>query len=306
MVLVLGNFDGVHIGHRAVLSRARELDPGAKIVAVTFWPHPAAVVRPGSEPALLSSLIDRIGLLRDAGADDVKVIDFTAELAQLEPKEFVEQELLPLHPTRIVVGQNYRFGHCASGDVSTLAELGNGPGAVGDYQVTALELLGDGTDDTSSTTIRTLLAEGDVVHAATHLGRLFRFSGTVVKGFQRGRELGFPTANLPVPVGRATPADGIYAGWVRRTDADAAALWPAAISVGTNPTFDDVLATVVEAHVLDRDDLELYGVPIAVDFVARLRGNVKFDGMEPLMAQIAADVEESRQLLGMGRDVVEG
>lgn len=300
MTLVLGNFDGVHSGHRAVLDRARELDPRATIIAVTFWPHPAAVVRPdGRAPLLLTSLIDRIGLLRDAGADDVKVIDFTKDLAALGPREFVETELLPLHPSRIVVGENYRFGHKAAGDVQTLADLGRGPEAVGDYEVTALQLLAEGAETTCSTTIRKLLAEGDVAGAAEHLGRPFRFSGTVVKGFQRGRELGFPTANLPVPSGRAVPADGIYAGWVRRTDSETAELWPAAISVGTNPTFDDVEETVVEAHVLDRDDLELYGVPLVVDFVSHLRGNVKFEGMEELMAQIGRDVEESRRVLGL-------
>lgn len=301
MTLVLGNFDGVHSGHRAVLDRAREMDPQATIIAVTFWPHPAAVVRPDAPaPLLLSSLIDRISLLRDAGADDVKVVDFTPDLAALTPREFVESELLPLHPSRIVVGENYRFGHKASGDVATLAALGKGPDAVGDYEVTALPLLGDGTSTTCSTTIRALLTAGEVEEAAEHLGRPFRFSGTVVKGFQRGRELGFPTANLPVPVGRAVPADGIYAGWVRRTDSETAELWPAAISVGTNPTFDDVEATVVEAHVLDRDDLELYGVPLVVDFVKRLRGNVKFDGLDELMAQIGRDVDESRRVLGLG------
>ena len=297
-VVVIGNFDGVHQGHRAVLQAARRLEPGARLIAVTFWPHPMSVVRPGQEPLLLCDLSHRISMLREAGADQVEVIRFSDELMSTSPEEFVRQKLMPLHPVRVVVGRNFRFGHKAAGTVDTLAEIGRDP-VEGGFEVSVLELLDTEHHTTSSTEVRRLLAEGDVATAAQHLGRPFGFSGEVVVGHQRGRELGFPTANLPVPKGFAAPADGVYAGWLRRTDVPDAPSWPAAISVGTNPTFDAVPETVVEAYVLDRDDLELYGVPVRVDFVQRLRGNVKFEGIPALIEQISADVEQTREVLGV-------
>ncbi|GAB3703457.1 bifunctional riboflavin kinase/FAD synthetase [Mariniluteicoccus flavus] len=290
-VVAIGNFDGVHRGHHAVLARARALAPEARLVVVTFWPHPMSVIRPGQAPKLLCSLDDRVALLRQAGADDVVVCPFTTEMAALSPEEFVAAHIAPLAPSLIVVGTNFRFGHRASGDVATLRRLG-------EWRVEALDLLETDAHTTSSTEVRRLLSGGDVAGAAHHLGRLFSFRGTVVVGHQRGRGLGFPTANLPVPAGFAAPADGVYAGWVTRLDDAAAAPWPAAISVGTNPTFDDVPEVVVEAHVLGRDDLELYGVAIAVDFVDRLRGNVRFEGIEQLVAQIGADCAKAKELLG--------
>ncbi|OYO19440.1 riboflavin biosynthesis protein RibF [Enemella dayhoffiae] len=300
-VVVIGNFDGVHKGHQEVLRAARTPEPGARLVAVTFWPHPMSVVRPGQEPLLLCDLSHRISLLREAGADQVEVIRFTPELMATSPEDFVREKLLPLHPVRVVVGQNFRFGHRAAGTVDTLTELGaQGLDGTRPFAVSVLELLVTEHHTTSSTEIRRLLAEGDVATAAQHLGRLFSFTGEVVVGHQRGREFGFPTANLPVPKGFAAPADGVYAGWLRRCDLPNAPLWPAAISVGTNPTFDDVPEVVVEAHVLDRDDLELYGVQVSVDFVQRLRGNVKFEGIPQLIEQIGADVEETRRVLGLG------
>ncbi|GAB3622021.1 bifunctional riboflavin kinase/FAD synthetase [Mariniluteicoccus endophyticus] len=281
-VVAIGNFDGVHRGHRAVIEYARGLADDVRLVVMTFWPHPMTVVRPDKAPKLLCSLDDRVALLKEAGAGEVVVLEFTSEMAEQTPEEFVEAHLVPLDPRFVVVGENFRFGHRAAGDTDTLA-------ALGPWEVTALPLLTTDDDATSSTTIRRLLAEGDVAEAARHLGRLFDYTGTVVVGHQRGREMGFPTANLPVAAGRAAPADGVYAGWVTRRDTSGAEVWPAAISVGTNPTFDDVPEVVVEAHVLDRDDLELYGVPIAVSFAERLRGNVRFEGLEALIEQIAAD-----------------
>ncbi|MBB1501078.1 bifunctional riboflavin kinase/FAD synthetase [Propioniciclava sp. MC1683] len=301
-VVVIGNFDGVHPGHQQVLAAAREAEPGAPLVVVTFWPHPMAVIRPDGAPKLLTNLEDRVALLRRAGADEVRVLEFTRELSQQRPEQFVEQHLLPLDPVRIVVGENFRFGHRASGTVGTLADLGRGR-----FEVTGLPLVHVGDEETCSSAVREALEAGDVRHAAELLGRPFRFRGSVSHGDKRGRELGFPTANLPVPKEYACPADGVYAGWVTRLDGlDAhgaplpdgqeAPTWPAAISVGRNPTFDGHDRRV-ESFVLDRDDLELYDAPIAVDFCARIRGQVKFTGIEALIEQMDADVAAVRTAL---------
>ena len=290
-VVVIGNFDGVHRGHVELIHLARESEPGARVVAVTFWPHPMSVVRPDQAPLLLTTLERRKELLRNAGVDDIVVVHFTPEVASWSPAQFVDAVIRPLHPARIVVGENFRFGFRASGDVSTLAELG-----AGEFKVQAVTLVTDGTQPSSSTLIRHAVAEGDFGRVRELSDNVFRFSGVVVRGDHRGREMGFPTANVPVPLGLAVPADGVYAGWVTRLDIPSAPRWPAAISVGTNPTFDGVERRV-EAYVLDRDDLELYDVEIAIDFYARLRGQVKYAGKEALIRQMHTDVEEARHLL---------
>jgi riboflavin kinase / FMN adenylyltransferase len=290
-VVVIGNFDGVHRGHVELIHLARESEPGARVVAVTFWPHPMSVVRPDQAPLLLTTLERRKDLLRNAGVDDIVVVHFTPEVASWSPAQFVDAVIRPLHPARIVVGENFRFGFRASGDVSTLAELG-----AGEFKVQAVTLVTDGTQPSSSTLIRRAVAEGDFGRVRELSDNVFRFSGVVVRGDHRGREMGFPTANVPVPLGLAVPADGVYAGWVTRLDIPSAPRWPAAISVGTNPTFDGVERRV-EAYVLDRDDLELYDVEIAIDFYARLRGQVKYAGKEALIKQMHTDVEEARHLL---------
>lgn len=301
-VVVIGNFDGVHPGHQEVLATAQLEHPDLPLVVVTFWPHPASVVRPGGGPKLLTNLEERVALLRAAGADDVRVIEFTPEISRLSPAEFVEQHLLPLHPAHIVVGANFHFGHKGAGTVDTLTELGEGH-----FSVTGLPLVRVHDVETCSSAVRAAVAEGDVREAAALLGRPFRFSGIVAHGDHRGRELGFPTANLPVPDSFACPTDGVYAGWVTRldgrdgfgaplTEGTQPPAWPAAISVGSNPTFDGVQRRV-ESFVLDRDDLELYDAPIAVDFCERIRGQVRFDGVEALVAQMDADVAATRVLL---------
>jgi len=289
--VVIGNFDGVHRGHVAVLHAARAAEPGAPLVVVTFWPHPMSVIRPDQVPLLLTTLARRKELLHEAGADRVEVVEFTANVASWSPAQFVDEVLRPLHPIRVVVGQNFRFGFRAAGDAGTLAEL-----AAGEFEVLALPLVTDGIQPSSSTLIRHAVAEGDFGRVRELSDHAFRFSGVVVSGDHRGRELGFPTANVPVTPGLAVPADGVYAGWMTRLDFPSTPRWPAAISVGTNPTFDGVIRRV-EAYALDRDDLELYGVEVAIDFYTRLRGQVKYAGREALITQMRQDVEQVRHVL---------
>ncbi|HSN43187.1 MAG TPA: bifunctional riboflavin kinase/FAD synthetase [Propionibacteriaceae bacterium] len=296
-VVVIGNFDGVHRGHIEVLQRARERAAGRPLIVVTFWPHPIHVLRPDVAPKLLTSLDDRIELLKDAGATEVRVVQFNRDVSTWAPDEFVARILLPLNPLLIVVGEDFRFGVRASGTVAHLRELGASQPPGHEFQVESLSLVRLGDAKAGSTLIRAALDAGDVESAARQLGRPFRVRGVVVMGDQRGRELGFPTANLPVPPEMAMPADGVYAGWLRRVD-NVHQVLPAAVSVGTNPTFDGVERRV-ESYVLDRDDLELYGVTIAVDFVARLRGQIRFDGIGPLVAQMHQDVATTRVALGL-------
>ena len=292
-VVAIGNFDGVHSGHRQVLAEARAARPGLPVIAVTFWPHPMVILRPDAAPELLCDLSERIELLREAGADEVRVVEFTRRVAEWTPEEFVERVLLPLHPSAIVVGENFRFGHKAAGTVETLRELGAGV-----FEVKALPLMSDASAYSSSR-IRRALDDGDVEAATAILGRPFRYTGIVVMGDQRGRTLGYPTANLTVPETHACPADGVYAGWLTCLDKPGAEPMAAAISVGTNPTFDGVERRV-ETYVLDRTDLELYGCRIGVDFVSRLRGQVKFSALDDLIVQMDADVVAARQVLNPG------
>jgi riboflavin kinase / FMN adenylyltransferase len=230
------------------------------------------------------------------GADAVLVLPFTLELSLMGPDEFVRIVLAErLHAAVVVVGENFRFGHKAAGDVALLASLGE------KYDFTAEPLpLFVRDDAVSSSAIRERIAAGDVAGAALGLGRPHRVEGVVVRGHQRGRALGFPTANLQTPAYTAIPADGVYAGWLARLDGDGseAERWPAAISVGTNPTFTDVSERTVEAYALDRDDLDLYGVHAAIEFFQRLRGNVRFESVEALIEQMRRDVEAARSLVG--------
>lgn len=299
-VVVIGNFDGVHGGHRQLLAEATRraadvctTDEPLPVIVVTFWPHPLSVVSPDHAPKLLSSLKDRIEHLKAAGAREVRVVQFTPEVAAWSPEHFVDTIIKPLNPAVVCVGENFRFGARAAGTVDTLREL-----AGDDFDIEILELWGIGGEESSSTLVRDALERGDVATAAEHLGRPFRVRGVVVVGDQRGRHLGFPTANLPVGHEMATPADGVYAGWVTRKDVPNAERWPAAISVGTNPTFQGIERRV-ESYVLDRDDLELYGVEIAVDFIERLRGQIVFDGIDGLIAQMKNDVAATKRILGV-------
>jgi riboflavin kinase / FMN adenylyltransferase len=296
--VTIGVFDGVHRGHQRIVTRAAEAAAARRrpLVVVTFEPHPAEVVRPGSHPPLLCTLRRRVQLLTELGADAVCVLAFTLEFSQLSPDEFVRAVLADrLHARQVVVGENFRFGHRAAGDVALLAELGEKY----DFSAEGVPLLTEDGVTISSSSIRDRLAAGDVAGAAHGLGRPHRVEGVVARGSQRGRAMGIPTANLKPAPHTAIPADGVYAGWLASLDDSGLETerWPAAISVGTNPTFDG-RQRVVEAYALDRDDLDLYGVHVAVDFAARLRGMVRFDSVEALVAQMRLDIEQARGLAG--------
>ena len=299
-VVTIGNFDGVHAGHRAVLGqvvrRARESGRGA--VAITFSPHPIAVLRPDAAPEPIVSPEHRLELLAEVGLDATLVLPFTRELAAWSPRRFVQDVMVArLGCALAVVGPDTRFGHRNSGDVQTMRDLGAELG----FGVEVVEDLGDDASvgRFSSTWLREIITEGDVVEAAKVLGRPHRVSGVVVHGDHRGRALGYPTANLgPDSVG-VIPADGVYAGWLVRLSrpaGDPERRLPAAISIGTNPTFDGI-GRRVESYVLDRDDLELYGENVGVEFTERLRPTLRFDGVEPLLAQMAQDVARCQELL---------
>lgn len=293
-VVSIGNFDGVHLGHAHVLREARtsaERLGVDTVVAVTFDPHPMAVLRPEHAPPTLTSIHTRARLLEDAGVDAILVVAFDREIASWSPQEFIDRILVDtLHARAVVVGSNFRFGNKAAGEVATLVEAG----ASRDFETVGVALDG-GPQVWSSTYVRQCLATGDVAGAAEALGRPFTVRGTVVEGDKRGREMGYPTANVPIPPVDAAPADGVYAG--RLTRLDTGETHPAAISVGTNPTFDGERDRRVESYVLDRDDLELYGVEVEVAFVDRLRGMVKFEGMEALIETMHDDVRRARALL---------
>jgi riboflavin kinase / FMN adenylyltransferase len=295
-VATIGEFDGVHRGHQLIVARAREIAQvrNLPVVVITFDPHPDEVVRPGSHPPLLTTSRRRAELLAGLGADAVLVLPFSLEFSRLSPDEFVRVVLSErLHAAVVVVGENFRFGHKAAGDVPLLARLGEKY----DFTAEGVPLLVVDGVTISSTYIRECLAAGDVAAAADALGRPHRVEGVVVRGHMRGRGLGFPTANLETPPHTATPADGVYAGWLTSLDLDGSEVsrWPAAISVGTNPTFG-VGDRTVEAYALDRDDLDLYGAHAAIDFAARLRGTERFDSVEALVTQMHQDVSQARTL----------
>jgi riboflavin kinase/FMN adenylyltransferase len=295
-VVTIGVFDGVHRGHQRIVALTAGMAESLELpmVVITFEPHPAEVIRPGSHPTLLCTADRRAELLDGQGADAVCLLPFTLEFSRLAPEEFVHTVLVDrLHAAAVVVGENFRYGYKAAGDVALLAKLGEKY----DFTAEGVPLLADGGVTVSSSGIRQKLAEGDVAGAAGYLGRMHRVVGVVVPGARRGKALGFPTANLETFPHTAVPADGVYAGWLAVLGADGreSARWPAAISVGTNPTFDG-RHRVVEAYALDRDDLDLYGAHVAVDFAERLRGMERFSSAEALAEQMHRDVDQARAL----------
>jgi riboflavin kinase / FMN adenylyltransferase len=294
-VVTVGMFDGVHLGHRALLDRvaAEAAARGVPAAAVTFDRHPLAVLRPGSEPPLLTTLDRKVELLGEAGVEVVLVLAFTPELSQVGAEAFAADVLFDgLGARAVVVGENFRFGHKAAGDPDLLADLGRPRG----IEVVAVGLHAHGGQVVSSTRVRAELAAGDVEAAAAALGRPHAVEGVVVAGNRRGGPvLGMPTANLDLPAGIAIPADGVYAGHLTDELPEGSGARAAAVSVGTNPQFGTERRRV-EAHVLDFDG-DLYGHRVSVGFAHRLRGQAVFADVEGLAAQMRADVDQARRLL---------
>jgi riboflavin kinase/FMN adenylyltransferase len=294
-VVTIGAYDGVHLGHRALIERVRSMAAtlGCKSAVVTFDRHPATVVRPESAPKLLTDLDQKLELLAETGVDTTLVVRFDQARSQESAADFVREVLVGcLGAKAVVVGHDFHFGHGRQGNVPMLQEMGAEVG----FDVLGISLVGD-VKPISSTRIRGLLNEGDVAGAAELLGRLHEVRGAVDRGDARGRDLGFPTANVAVPADILLPADGIYAGWYLRPEGDRCA---AAISVGRRPTFyDDAKTSLLEAHLLDFDG-DLYGERARVQFAVRLRGELRFERVDDLIAQIGADVAATRQVLALG------
>ncbi|MDO8645104.1 MAG: bifunctional riboflavin kinase/FAD synthetase [Candidatus Planktophila sp.] len=285
-VVVIGVFDGVHKGHQDVLNRAKAIAGDEKIIALTFDPHPVSVFAPERAPTLLTILTDRIELLKIHKADQVAVMKFTPEFAAMVPEDFVNKILVQqLHATKVVVGKNFTYGHKAAGNIETLK-------AHTEFETVVLDLAPDDGEVVSSTRIRKLIVEGNVEKARDLLTRPHRLDGIVVHGEKRGREIGYPTANLGDLEHQTIPADGVYAGWLT-VGIDR---WPAAISIGTNPTFEGARGRQVEAYALDQVGLDLYTKAATIEFGWRLRDTLKFDGLEPLLVQMAKDCSKAREL----------
>jgi riboflavin kinase / FMN adenylyltransferase len=295
-VVTIGAYDGVHVGHLAVIAQVRAIaaERSARSVVLTFDRHPATVVRPESAPAILTDEHQRFELLAATGVDATVVLPFDETQAHEPPEEFIERVLVrALGVCTVVVGRDFHFGRNRSGHVDLLEKFGR----VDDFEVRPVDLVTriDGVSEpVSSTAIRRALAGGDVTRAAQMLGRQHEVRGTVVMGDQRGRQLGFPTANVVVPRSVCLPADGVYAGWVDRDDGS---VHPCAINLGRRPTFyEHADASILEAHLLDFSD-DLYGEAIKVRFAHFLRSERKFDGIEAIVAQLGVDVQHARELL---------
>ena len=297
-VITIGAYDGVHLGHQAVIAEVRRLaeQRGARSVVVTFDRHPASVVRPESAPRQLTDLAQKLELLAATGVDATVVVPFDSVRASEEASDFVQQVLVDcLRTTSIAVGEDFHFGRQRGGNVALLRELGASAG----FDVVPIELVArvDGVDEPiSSTAIRRALAGGDVELATALLGRPFEARGNVTEGDQRGRLLGFPTANVSVPSAICLPADGVYAGWFERPNGEVHAC---AINLGRRPTFYDHADTsLLEAHLVDFEG-DLYGELVEVRFTNFLRSERKFDGIDALTVQLKHDVERTREVLGL-------
>jgi riboflavin kinase/FMN adenylyltransferase len=298
-VVTIGVFDGVHRGHADIIGKAVALarERGVPSVLMTFVPHPSEVVRPGTHPPVLTTIVRRAELVEELGVDVFCALPFTLDFSRMPPDEFVHEALVArLHASGVVVGANFRFGHKAAGDVALLQQLGSRWG----FTAHGITLLTDDGTTLSATYVRSCVQAGDMRAAAAALGRPHRIDGVVERGDQRGRKLGYPTANVRTDEWAAVPADGVYAGRVFRLDEwgrtlPGGPLADAAISVGTNPTFE-VRQRRVEAYLLDFDG-DLYGAALGVEFVERLRGQERYESAERLVDQMNRDVEQVSTLL---------
>lgn len=282
--VAIGIFDGVHAGHQSIIAEAIK---HGEVTVLTFDPHPTSIFAPERTPSMLMTLEDRISYLKDVGAKDVVVLPFTKEFASLTPDQFIEDILLEqLHATHVTVGANFTFGHKAAGNVEYLKACGK------NFEVSAVDLSENRGSAISSSRIRTLIVDGDIERANELLTRRFYLRGPVVHGEKRGRTIGYPTANIGLHERATIPADGVYAGWLG-VGVDR---WPAAISIGTNPTFPGVRGRQVEAYALDQTGLDLYDQEAKLEFGWRLRDTLKFDGLDPLLVQMKADCQRTREL----------
>ena len=295
-VITIGAYDGVHLGHQAVIAEVRRIAEatGARSAVLTFDRHPASVVRPESAPQLLTDLEQKLELLAATGIDATLVVKFDEAQSLEAPMSFAQRVLVDcVAASVVVVGEDFHFGHGREGNVATLRELG----AVRDFEVLPLTLLprSDGPDEPiSSTAIRRAMAGGQVELAATMLGHPFEARGIVVQGDQRGRLLGFPTANVEVPNAICVPADGVYAGWYHRPDGIRHAC---AINLGRRPTFyEHADHSLLEAHLLDFEG-DLYTETARVEFTHFLRSERKFDGIDALVSQLKNDIDHARTVL---------
>ncbi len=295
-VVTVGEYDGVHRGHRTIVSEMHRLaaERGCATAVVTFDRHPATIVRPESAPLLLCDLDHKLELLAETGVDYTLVVEFTPEQAEVPAEVFARQVLVDcLQARAVVVGADFHFGKGRRGNVETLGVVGEEFG----YEVIGLPLVkhltGEG-EVISSTSIRAALSDGDVEKAHRLLGRPFEVRGVVTPGDRRGRTIGFPTANIPTTTDLQVPADGVYAAWYIREDGKQ---YPAAVNIGKRPTFyDDADRSLIEAHLIGfRGDL--YGESAKVRFVRRLRGERKFEGLEALKEQLVKDVADASKCL---------
>ena len=287
--VLIGIFDGVHAGHQELLKVAKTQ---GRVIALTFYPHPTSIFAPERTPMQLLPLEDRITQLKAHGADEVVVIDFTKEFVALTPEEFIDQILVKqLAATHIVVGENFTFGHKAEGTSLTLQKSKKG------FDTTVVKLSENRGNPVSSSRIRGLIFDGDVDRASELLTRSHYLVGPVVHGEKRGREIGYPTANIGLDSLACIPADGVYAGWLTVEKIR----WAAAISIGTNPTFPGIRGRQVEAYAIDQKDLDLYDHLATIEFTHRLRDTLKFESLDSLLIQMKADCDTAAELTGFTR-----
>ena len=285
-VVAIGIFDGVHAGHQQIISTAKHQ---GEVAVITFDPHPTSVFAPERTPTQLLPLADRIKFLKQAGAKNVEVISFTKEFSQLTPDQFIEDILVGRFAAEhVVIGENFNFGYKGEGTPKYLSEVGPKYG----FGVSIIKLQEDRGSSISSSRIRNLVIDGEIERANELLTRSFYLVGPVIHGEKRGREIGYPTANIGLAPLATIPADGVYAGWLSVGDSK----WPAAISIGTNPTFPGVRGRQVEAYAIDQVGLELYDQVGMIEFGYRLRDTLKFDDLASLLAQMKKDCDQAREL----------
>lgn len=289
--LTIGVFDGVHRGHQIVLKHVVESARrhGMASAAITFHPHPRQVLRPDLTTEYVNSLEDRLSLILQTGLDSVATVSFTSEFSLTDASDFVRMLVEEFQLARLIIGEDFALGRQRGGDPETLKALGRELG----YEVEVIELLtGDSADKVSSTEIRTALGDGDVRLVGDLLGRRYSLHGPVVVGFERGRSIGFATANVAIGNDRAIPAPGVYATIAHLAEGAA----PSVTNIGVRPTFDDGGGLSIECHIIDFDE-DIYGTDLRVEFVERLRGERKFDSIDALVKQIGKDRDAARDLL---------